>query len=163
MRILAWNCRGLGSPSTVPQLKESLRLYKLEIVFLCETKRKSAYVSTVYKELEWANRWKEVDPLGKSGGLLVGWGRDVTIHTIQLSDFCVEVETIQLSDLVTFEGLETNGRMWAIFVYASIKGGIKSEQWQKLISRKQRWGENWILGRHFNAIRDPGEKKKGEA
>lgn len=59
-------------------------------------------MSTVYKELGWANRWKEVDPVGKSGRLLMWWGRDVTIHTIQLSDFCVEVE---------FEGIETNGRM----------------------------------------------------
>lgn len=43
-----------------------------------------------------------MDLVGKSGGLLMGWGRDMTIHLIQLSDFCVEVK---------FEGIETNGRM----------------------------------------------------
>lgn len=59
-------------------------------------------MSTICKELRWANRWKEVNPVGKSGGLLMGWGKDVTIYTIQLSDFCVEVK---------FEGIETNGRM----------------------------------------------------
>lgn len=43
----------------------------------------------------------------------------MVIHNIQTSDFCVEVE---------FEGVETDGSMWDVFVYASIKDCIRSEQ-----------------------------------
>lgn len=40
MRILSCNCRGLKSPATIPQLKESLRLFKPGLVFVYETKTK---------------------------------------------------------------------------------------------------------------------------
>lgn len=76
MRILAWNRRGLGGPSTISQVKESLRLYLPEMIFLSETKQKKGCVSTIYKKLKWKDRWECVEPIGKSGGLLVGWGRE---------------------------------------------------------------------------------------
>jgi len=37
MKIISWNCRGLGSPRTVPSLKYLVRVYKPDILFLCET------------------------------------------------------------------------------------------------------------------------------
>lgn len=80
MKIMSWNCRGLGSPSTVSQLKELLRLFKPELTFLCETKRRSEFVSNVCKKLGRENRWKAIEPIGRSGGLLVGWSEEVTIH-----------------------------------------------------------------------------------
>lgn len=79
MRILSGNCRGLGSPSKVPQLKESIRLFKPELIFLCETKRKRGFVGTVCENLGWGDRWEAVNPIGKSGGLLLGWGNDVIV------------------------------------------------------------------------------------
>lgn len=82
MRALAWNCRGLGGPSTVSQLKESLRTFKPELIFLSETKRKRGFVGSICKQLGWKDRWYAVDPVGKSGGLLVGWSEEVKIHQI---------------------------------------------------------------------------------
>lgn len=72
MKIMAWNCRELGSPSIISQLKESLRLFKPELVFLCETKRRKGFVGSVCRKLGWGDRWYEVDPEGRSGGLLLG-------------------------------------------------------------------------------------------
>lgn len=92
--------------------------------------------------------------MDRSGGLLLGWGENITIHNIQENAFCVEVE---------FEGAETNGKMRAIFVYVSTRDRTRSEQWQELIRRSQQWGDNWILGGDFNDIRDPGEKKGGRS
>lgn len=68
MRILAWNCRGLGGPSTISQLRESLRLHLPDIIFLSETKQKKCFVTTVCKILKCKDRWDVVDPVGRQGG-----------------------------------------------------------------------------------------------
>lgn len=62
---------------------------------------------------------------------------------------------------VEFETLETGGKMWAIFVYASNKDRIRAEQRQDLIDKKDHQGDKWILGGDFNDIRKPDEKKSG--
>lgn len=64
-------------------------------------------MSNVCKKLGWENRWHAIDPVGRIVGLLLGWGEELTIHKIQDSAFCVEVK---------FEVVETNGRMWTIFL-----------------------------------------------
>lgn len=70
----------MGSPFTISQLKESLRLFKLQQVFLCETKIRKGFVGTMCRKLGWGDRWYEVEPKGKSGGLLLGLGTDVVVH-----------------------------------------------------------------------------------
>lgn len=152
MRLVSWNCRGLGSPSTIPQLRESLRLYKPELVFLCETKRSKGFVGTVCKKLGWGDRWYEVDPEGRSGGLLVGWGHDVIVHQILGCSYSVEVE---------FETPETKGKIWAIFIYASIKEKLRSEQWRELLQKKKKWGENWIMGGGISMILETQKRSEG--
>lgn len=72
MKLLSWNCRGVDSPSIVPQVKELLRLFKPELTFLCETKRRGNFVSNVCKKLGWADRWHAI---GKGRGILLGWGK----------------------------------------------------------------------------------------
>lgn len=43
-----------------------------------------------------------VNPVGRSGGLLLGWGKEVTIYQVQCTSFSIEVE---------FETVETKGRL----------------------------------------------------
>lgn len=59
-----------------------------------------------------------MDHVGRSGGFLLGWSRNVTIYQILSSSFCIEVE---------FETLETKGKMWGVFVYANNKEKVKGE------------------------------------
>lgn len=56
MRILSLNCRGLGGPATVPQLKDYLRLFKPSLIFVCETMRREGFVRTVCKKVGWGDR-----------------------------------------------------------------------------------------------------------
>lgn len=152
MKILSWNCRGLGSSSTISQLKESLRLLKPELTFICETKRRREFVSKVCSQLGWEDRWFSVDPMGKSGGLLVGWGNGVTIYQIQHTSFSFEIE---------FEAAGSNGKMWAGFLYASIKDKERHDHWQHLLLGSRNWGDRWFLGGDFNEIREPEDKIGG--
>lgn len=88
-------------------------------MFICETKKKKSFVSTICKKIGWGERQYAVDPIGQNGLLILGWGRDVTIYQIKNTTFSVEVE---------FETLKTKGRMWTIFVYANNKESVRVEQ-----------------------------------
>lgn len=92
MRIMVWNYRGLGSPSTVPQLKKSLRLLKPDLIFFSETKRKESFVSKICQKLGWEDWWMAMDPIGRSGGILVGWGSNITMFQVICSSYNMEVE-----------------------------------------------------------------------
>lgn len=71
-----------------------------------------------------------------SGGLLLSWTEKVNVYQIKSSNFSLEIE---------FETLETNGRMWAVFVYASNKEKFRTEQWEELWTKRGQWGTKWIL------------------
>lgn len=71
MRISAWNCRGLGGPSTISQLKEAVTSYFPDITFISETKQKQKFIFTVCKRLKCRDSWDVVDPVGKRGGMLI--------------------------------------------------------------------------------------------
>lgn len=62
--------------------------------------------------------WYAVEPNGRSGGLLLGWGFGVTIHQIMHTTYTIEVE---------FASSETIGKVWAFFVYASIRDRDRKE------------------------------------
>lgn len=62
---------------------------------------------------------------------------------------------------VELESQDLGGRIWAVFIYASNKEKVKSEQWQYLISRKGNWGHRWFIGGDFNDIRSPEDKRGG--
>lgn len=113
--------------STVSQLKESIRLFKPELMFVSETKRKKGFVGTVCKKLGWGDRWFVVDPIGRSGRLLLGWNDEVLVYQIRSSAFSLEVE---------LETSETNGKMWTILVYASNKERVRAEQWEELWTKR---------------------------
>lgn len=108
MRLLAWNCWGLGDPSTISQLKESVRLYLPNITFISETKQKNRFVNTVCRMLKCKDRWEVDDPIGKRGGLLIFWEVNVRICQIVKSDLCIKVEC---------EGESFEGKCWIIFIY----------------------------------------------
>lgn len=57
---------------------------------------------TICKNLGWEERWFVVNPIGRSGGLLLGWDRNVTIYQIRNTTFSIEVE---------FETTNSRGKM----------------------------------------------------
>lgn len=93
-----------------------------------------------------------MDPDGRSGGLLLGWAMDVTIHQILHTSFSIEVE---------FETYDSGGKLCAIFVYASHNERVRREQWEALLVRKGSWGNRWVLGGDLNDIRTAEEKQGG--
>lgn len=92
MRILSWNCRGLGGSSIVAQLKESLRLNLPDVMFLCETKQNKLFMEKVVSKLQYMERWELVEPEGRKGGMMVAWSQNVTVLQVRRNEFCIEVK-----------------------------------------------------------------------
>jgi exonuclease III len=68
MRILIWNCRGLGQPRTVQELARLVREYKPDLVFLSETRQNKIIVERVCNRVGFSN-CLPVCVEGKGGGL----------------------------------------------------------------------------------------------
>ncbi|GMI71760.1 hypothetical protein HRI_000845300 [Hibiscus trionum] len=82
MKLLCWNVRGLGMPWTVCRLQHVLRDLNPSVAFLIETKLWSAQMAQVRRRCGFINGI-EVDAVGRSGGLSIGWKNncDISLHS----------------------------------------------------------------------------------
>ncbi|MCH83589.1 DUF4283 domain protein, partial [Trifolium medium] len=72
MIILSWNCRGLGGPSAIPNLKKLAQGHKPDILFLSETLSHARQLESIRVMLGF-DSCLAIDVEGRSGGLAVFW------------------------------------------------------------------------------------------
>jgi exonuclease III len=91
MKILSWNCRGLGKPSAIRALKKLIQSHHPDIVFLMETK---------FLNSDFHNRFKmpgdtllnscivdcSISSSNRSGGLALFWSKDVNLDIISYNE-----------------------------------------------------------------------------
>ncbi|KAK5775494.1 hypothetical protein PVK06_043390 [Gossypium arboreum] len=82
MKIICWNCRGVGNPATVRDLKQLLVAIDPDIIFLCETKINANRFDSVRRKCRMEG-CLAVNADGKSGGLVMIWkeSKKVEIQT----------------------------------------------------------------------------------
>lgn len=68
-------------------------------------------METVCRKLKFEDRWTLRNSVGKKGGMLVSWSRNVQASLIRSSDFCIEVK-IEIGN--------EKDDFWTVFVHASI-------------------------------------------
>lgn len=72
MRLISWNCRGLGNLRSVRDLNYLVEVHKPSILFLMETKIQKYQMEMIRSRLGFKNLFS-VEGVGKSGGLVVLW------------------------------------------------------------------------------------------
>lgn len=99
MKIIAWNCRGLGSGAAVSGLLNLQKEEDPDILFLSETKMDERKIDGF--------RWKlgltqmvVKDCVGKGGGLAVFWKKEVNVHVCMLSKFYIDVDITEADGFV---------------------------------------------------------------
>lgn len=110
MSLLCLNCRGLGTDSTVRELRWLVQRYRPTLLFLSEMKMRDTSVQKFMWTLGYSSSFA-VSSVGLSGGLGLFWSSSVSISVKAFNNRCIDVH-------VTPE----NGATWrATFVYGEPK------------------------------------------
>ncbi|KAK8314978.1 hypothetical protein V6Z11_D01G207100 [Gossypium hirsutum] len=107
MKFLSWNCRGMGSPATIRELKQLLVANRPDIIFLCETKMNVIEFQRVQTRCRLQNGLV-VNLEGRSGGLALMWKDelDVTIQSYSKHhiDFTVKLGSTSIIRVTGYYG-----------------------------------------------------------
>ncbi|TYI08987.1 hypothetical protein ES332_A09G039800v1 [Gossypium tomentosum] len=129
MKILCWNCRGIGNPATVRELKQMLVANDPDIVFLCVTKINANKFSSVCSRC----KMKESNK--------------------------VEVQTYSSNHIDSIIKLENDNPIRFTGFYGNAEPNKRQCSWNMLRRVGQSVTEKWIIGGDFNAILDNAEKE----
>ncbi|XP_075663160.1 uncharacterized protein LOC142632678 [Castanea sativa] len=116
MNCISWNCRGLGNALQVQELSDVVKAKGPNLIFLLETKKKSAYLEKVRCRLKFDNLFV-VPRRHLSGGHALLWKNELDLHirtfsshhidavvnpriddAWQFTGFCGAQETVNLED-----------------------------------------------------------------
>lgn len=100
MKILSWNCRGLGSPRAIRSLKDVITSSSPSIVGLKETKLTAKRFEALRCHLGFYGYFP-VNCRGKSGGFAILWKEEVSVHINSFSQFHIDM-TVNDSSVFRF-------------------------------------------------------------
>ncbi|KAK4402855.1 hypothetical protein Sango_1026200 [Sesamum angolense] len=149
MKLLVWNCLGLGSPWIVHVLDELIRLYDPTLVFLFETKCKKYKCDNLKEKYNLFGI--NVGSRGKSGGLILLWRKDINLFVHSFSVLHIDVGVFNKAGL---EGRCFTG------VYGHPEAAIRGETWHLLRKLSYFSNQPWLCTGDFNEILLPEEKKR---
>ncbi|XP_027171528.1 uncharacterized protein LOC113771107 [Coffea eugenioides] len=151
MRVLVWNCQEVGSPLTVPHLREVNNLFPPNLIFLSEIKNRKQAIDRIARELRFDSN-VAVEAMNKAGGIALFWTKETHILEVYKTAFTIEAK---------IEDNDTQVVWWFVGVYASCDPMIRKEQWRVLSNRKRLWGTRYMIIRDFNDILSNEEKWEG--
>jgi len=77
MRLVSWNCRGLGNPAKAEAIKDLLKMEPSDILLLQETKIEGKDLLDISQKKWKKNIGTTVSSRGSSGGLATLWSEDL--------------------------------------------------------------------------------------
>lgn len=156
IKILSWNCRGLGSPRAINALKRVLTLENPQIIFLSETKLKAWEMEGVKNKLRNFNMVAvccEGEGRRRRGGVAMLWSAkvDMSIQSFSL---------LHIDSHVCINGAEP----WRFTgVYGYPEDSLKHQTCDLIQQLRYESQLPWICGGDFNLMMVSGEKKGGNS
>jgi exonuclease III len=96
MKLLSWNCRGLGKPTAIRALKNLIQTHKPDVIFLMETKfiqtdfqKRCKLSGDIYPNSYIVNCC--ISTSNRSGGLAMFWTKDVNLNIIAYNDIYIYI------------------------------------------------------------------------
>jgi len=148
MSIISWNCRGIGSPSTIPNIKYQLRTYKPDGIILYET------MTTLNKieELKYLLGYDfcvAFDREGRRGGIAFLWRESLNCN---ITNYSLNHIDIEINDL-------RHGKWRLTGFYGYPEGSRRKASWDFLRHLSRMSNLPWCIIGDFNDILSASEKK----
>eukprot|EP00253_Pinus_taeda_P004660 PITA_04660 len=145
MKLISWNLRGLNGLGKLRILKNMIKMEKLQIWFLQETKCNSSTLGSILSKAWPGCQLVAVDASGASGGLVIAWNTRV----LTLSDFHASHHFIQ----ATFHILGTNihGHLSNVYFPQEARNKIALLKIIEALNYNK-VHPIWIIGGDFNMI-----------
>ncbi|KAM0991682.1 hypothetical protein ACFX2C_010033 [Malus domestica] len=119
MKLICWNCQGIGGDLTIDNLIKQHRLHTLDIVILLEIKNRSNRYVYLKRRLG-MDFMHTVEPRGITGGMCIFWRNRDQVLLVKYADFFIEVGI--------YDGIKNE--QWRLFaIYASTDDKKRKEQW----------------------------------
>ena len=97
MKLLCWNCQGLGTPLIVHALRAITAQERLEVVFFMETKNQDFTVRRISRYLNFQNCYN-VNPVGIRGGLALMWKDGISLKVnLSTNEFIDIIKIVTLA------------------------------------------------------------------
>ena len=93
MRILSWNCKGLGNSSTVQHGKKSAQHWNPDFLFLLETRLQDGRGTKILSNWGFTGT-TEVARIGLSGGLALGWHSEFRVKVCLKNQHFIHTEVV---------------------------------------------------------------------
>ncbi|XP_072090467.1 uncharacterized protein [Arachis hypogaea] len=151
MRVLMWNCRGLGRPLTVHNMKGICRSHSTEICFFYEIKNQSCQVKRKLRASGF-NYWFLRDPMGTAGGLTLAWKEGCVVEVFTSNDFFI---------VARVKDTKKNVDWGMVGVYLSYSDQIRRGQFEEVASVLDMLTGRVLIFGDFNAISRQHEKVRG--
>ncbi|XP_039055013.1 uncharacterized protein LOC120197617 [Hibiscus syriacus] len=151
MRILSWNIRGMGSNVKISELRKFIRIYRIEMALLQETKKEH------FKDTEISSFWCDDDfefrfskAMEKSGGILSVWDKS-RFHILDslITDRFVLIEGKYASHDLIFSVMN---------VYAPCEVSEQVIVWNAIVEVRRKNKNRWFMAGDFNAIKNNSER-----
>lgn len=140
MKILVWNCRGLGLTSTVGELKDLVRSLNPEVVLLCETKKRTPAVEKLRWSLGFSNG-VAVNCNGRSGGLTLWWRGEIEVEFKPFSQYHMDIY------------IHEDGRKWRFSgIYGEPRTGLRDKTWSVIRYLSAQTNLPWLCAGDFNEV-----------
>jgi exonuclease III len=151
MIAISWNCRGLGNPQTVRDLRRMVKAKRPCLVFLMETKLKQRKMEKIRCLLGFQNLFA-VDSIGRSGGLALLWKEEAGLEIQNYS--CRHIQAA-----VKIPGGEG---LWKFTgFYGHPDASKRGEAWNLLKLLRDFSPHPWMCAGDFNEILEESEKFGG--
>ncbi|KAL7197601.1 hypothetical protein ACSBR2_020190 [Camellia fascicularis] len=149
MKLLVWNCRGVGNKVFKRNLRELISTHKPTILVLMETKVQLSSMGLFFNKLGFTAS-TYVDPVGKCGGIWMLW--DPFKATVIALDANTQVIHARIK--------RDNFQDWILSaVYASPNPRLRDALWNNLESMADNTSEPWLVAGDFNDFANQNEKR----